>query len=378
MIKTKKNTELSVAWAEKGSYPVLFSENAFAEENADLADVLRDVTANERPRVMLVADANVVQRTEGLGTRIGRYVQAHGVTLVGAPVVLGGGEKIKCDGFQSVQRVMAAALDAKIGVNDVMLVLGGGSLLDVAGHAAAQVRGGVKLVRMPTTVAAMLDGAFAEDAALDSPNVKDAFRLESRPSAVVIDTTFARTILDGVWRGGLGEAIRHAAVRDGALMRWIAKQATALRERDMDVLSELVRACVESRVKKGATGFALWSAARLQSMSGYKLPHGYAVPIGVCIDCAYAVERGVLDEASQDLVCRALADCGALEGLAHSRHLLQRATDVLYGLDSWRLATGSEAIALPAGVGKSKVEEAPDRAVLEKVLRAFHTASTDA
>ena len=373
--KTKKDGGLSVAWARKGGYPVLVEEDVFAEGNPALADLLREVTGSDAPRVLMVADGNVVQRTEGLGTRIGRYVQTHGVKLAAAPVVMGGGEKVKADNLQSVLKVAAAALDAKVGATDVVLALGGGTILDVAGYAACQVRGGVKLVRMPTTVAAMLDAAFAEDAAVDSPVVKDALRVFCPPAAVVVDPKFAATVLDGVWRGGIGEAVRQAAVGDGALMKKIAKAAEALRGRDMAVLAEIVRACVESRVRKGRTDFALWSAHRLEAMSGYKLPHGYAVPIGICIDCAYAVEKGYMKEEDQEAVCRVLADCGALDGLAHSHHLMTQPDSILFGLDAWRLSKGREAIVVPAGIGKCREEESPDREVFRKVIKEFHEVS---
>ncbi len=356
---------------------VKVTDQLFAVENPTLAEVLREVTGNETPRMMLVADANVVHRTEGLGMAIGAYVKAHGITLAGAPVVTGGGEKVKTDNFLTIQRILNAAIEAKIGVLDAIVVLGGGSVLDVATYAAAQVRGGVKLVKVPTTPAGMIDGAFAEDAAMDTPLVKDAFRLKYATSAILVDTAFAKTVLDGVWRGGLSEAVRYAAVRDGALLRKVAKKAEYLKERDFEALDEIVKLCVESRLKKGSTDFALWSTARLEAMSNYKLPHGYAVPIGICIDCAYAVERGYMDEEAQDLICRTLADLGALDGLTHSRHLFQQTTTILYGLDSWRLSTGSETIVVPAGVGKAKVEETPNRAVYEKVIKAFYEASAD-
>ncbi len=376
MAKMKKEAGFSLEWNDRMTCPVRFAENVFAEENATLANLLKEVTGCEKPRVMLVADANVVQRTEGLGTRIGKYVQTHGIALAGAPVVMAGGEKIKCDNFQSAQRILMAALETNIGVSDVMLVLGGGSLLDVAGYAATQVRGGVKLVRIPTTIAAMLDGAFASEAALDAPSVKDAIRLVCRPSAVLIDPSFAQTILDGVWRGGLGEAIRHAAVCDGVLLRKLAKNAEALRNRDLEVLTETVSACVESRMKKGSTAFALWSALQLEAMSGYKLPHGYAVPIGICVDCAYAVARGFMTKEDQDLVCRVLTDCGALEGLVHSQHLLQRPLDVVGGIDAWQLATGREALVMPNGIGQAQIEKTPDRAIFAKVLKEFYAPAT--
>lgn len=373
----KKNDGALVEWRREGEYKVKVEDGVFDEGNAALAELLREVSGSESPRVMLVADGNVVQRTEGLGSRIGRYVKAHGISLAGAPVVINGGEKVKADGMQSAMRVADAALEAKVGANDVMLALGGGSVLDVAGYVACQVRGGMKLVRMPTTVASMVDAAFAPVASLDSANVKDSLRAQCQPAAVVVDPAFASTVLDGVWRGGIGEMVRFAAVSDGKLMKQLAKSAEELKRRDMPAMSALVRAFVEARVKKGPTDFALWSAARLEAMSGYKLPHGYAVPIGVCIDCAYAVDRGVLKESDQEAICAVLADCGSLEGLAHSRHLLSQSDSIVFGLDAWGLATGSASITLPAGVGKAKEEPAPDREVYKKVIKEFLAASTE-
>jgi 3-dehydroquinate synthase len=273
--------------------------------------------------------------------------------------------------------LVSAMVDSKIGANDVVIALGGGAVLDVAGYVASQVRGGVKLVRVPTTPAAMVDAAFAEMAAVDHQSVKDAVRVPCVPDGIVIDAAFAATVLDGVWRGGLGEIVRHAAVKDSSLMKKFIKVVQKLKDRDMSAFKEILSAAVESRVKKGASEFALWSANRLESMSGYKLPHGYAVPIGICIDCAYAVEKKLMKESDQELVCRALADCGALDGLVHSHHLLSQADNILYGLDAWRLSKGAAAIVLPAALGKSVVDENPDRESLKKVIKEFLAASAE-
>lgn len=357
-------------------YPVEFVEDVFGE-SAVLSDILRQATGSERPRVLIVADMNVVQRTEGLGSRIGKYVNEHGIELAGSPVVIAGGEKVKADNLQSVFRVLSAILDAKLGRNDCVLAIGGGTLLDVAGYAAAQARGGVRIVRLPTTPAAMMCAAFADYAAVDSQGVKDALRIPCVPSAVIIDLAFARTVLDGVWRGGLGEAVRIAAVSDATLTRKLVKLAPAYRERDEQALEVAVRGAVSVLQKKGPVRFAEWVAARLESMSGYKLPHGYAIAIGVCIDAAYAVEKGYLKEKDQELICGILGACGALDGLAHSRHILGQADNVLLGLDAWRLSFGDESIELPGGVGKAHVDSAPDREAFRKVLSEFVAVATE-
>ena len=356
------------------SYPVEFTEDAFGESDI-LAKTLRKVTGSDEPRVLIIADMNVVQRTEGLGSKIGRYVQEHGIRLAGSPVVIAGGEKVKADNLQSALKIVSEMLQAKIGCDDVVLAIGGGTLLDVAGYAAAQVRGGVKIVRMPTTPAAMMGAAYADSAAVDSATVKDALRVPSVPAAVVIDANFATSVLDGVWRGGIGEAVRLAVATDAALLKKVEAVAESYRKRDMSALVAVVKAVHAVRAKKGGTQLAQWAALRLESMSGYKLPHGYSVPIGLYIDLEYAVRKELLKPADRDRAVGLLRSSGALDGLNHSGHLLGQADNLLCGIDAWMLTFGGEAFPVCAGIGKSRTESAPDREIYRQVLKELPAAS---
>lgn len=352
------------------NYPVEFSKDVFGKENDSLAKVLRGVTGSEKPRIMLVADMNVVNRTEGLGTKIGAYVKEHGIELTASPVVIAGGEKIKCDSLRSAMQVVSAGLDARIGAEDVMLVLGGGTLFDVAGWAAAQIRGGVKTVRIPTTPASMIDAAFSTYAALDSASIKDALRVPCTPSAVLIDTSFSATVLDGVWRGGFAAAVRHSVTRDAKMLDFLAEKAPNFRERDSSTLDDLVKASYNLRVGKGVDTFGEWAALRLEAMSGYKLPHGYSLALGVLIDSYYSLLDGAVSEEDVSLIEKMLADSGAKEGAAHSRHLVQQHDLLLAGLDAWRLSH-PEGVVFPAGKGEGRLVESVDRermkAALEKI-----------
>ena len=357
-------------------YPVEFIEDIFGE-TPKTAEILKTVTGAENPRILLVADMNVVQRTDGLGTKIGRYVQANGLVLAGSPVVIAGGEKIKLDGGVSAMRVVDAALQTCLGKNDCLLAIGGGTLLDIAGYAAAQVRGGVPVVRLPTTPAAMVDAAFAEWAALDTLDVKDALRVPSVPAAVLIDVLFAKSVLDGVWRSGMGEAVRLAAASDASYAKKLAELVEPYRNRDIEALRSVVEGAVAVRAKKGANDFAAWAAARLEPMSAYKLPHGYAVPLSLAVELGYSVEKGLLKPADAELLRGILSGCGALDGLAHSQHLLGQTASVLAGLDEHRMETGLETITCLAGLGKT-VEDVPDRAAYEKTLKGLQTVPKSA
>lgn len=341
-------------------YPVVTAPDVFGESDV-LADVLRKASGSESPRIQIVADLNVVQRTEGLGPRIGRYVQDRGITLAGSPVVVPAGEKLKVDGIKGVQRIAAALVEARLAKNDIVLAIGGGTLLDVAGYVAAQVRGGVGIVRMPTTPASIMDAAFADYAALDMPMVKDAMRVPSVPAAVVIDPAFCTTVLDGVWRGGASEAVRIAAAHDKSLFKKLEGMASAYRDRDADAFADVISSVVAVRTSGGATSVGEWSAMRLESMSGYKLPHGYVMAMGICIDAAYSVERGYMKERDADRIGGLLGEFGSLDGVAHSRHLLGRVESLMRGLDARNLVAGSMEISVFAGIGKTVTEKDPDR-----------------
>jgi len=223
-----------------------------------------------------------------------------------------------------------------------------------------------------------MDAAFADYAAVNSRNVKDALRVKSVPAAVLIDLSFAMTVLDGVWRGGVGEAVRLALVADGTLFKKLVKLLPGYGERSAEALSGIVRGVVATRLRKGCFDFAEWCAARLEAMSVYKLPHGYAVSIGICVDMAYAVEKGVFGAKDRDLVMGMLQGCGALDGLPHSRHLLGQSDALLRGLDAWGLSSHGEGFQYPAGLGKMTVEDLPDVEIYRKILKDFVSVGTSA
>jgi len=351
------------------NYPIEVTDGVFDADNPVFADTLRGITGSDRPQAMLVADYNVVQHTAGLGSAIGRYFQENGIDLIGNPLVLSGGEKIKADNLQSALKVVSALISARLGTDGCVVALGGGTVQDVAGYAAAQVRGGVKLVRVPTTYASMSTAPFSTYAAVDSVSVKDAMRVPSIPAAVVVDPAFAVTVLDGVWRAGIGESVRLALAYDASLLKKIAAAALDFRNRDEDAMRELLRETIALAKKKGPTAMAEWSAARLEAMSSYKLPHGYAIAIGICIDAQYAVLSGQMKDGDFSFVRGMLSEAGALDGAVHSRYLLARDDEVLFGLNAWALASAGAGVTIPAGLGKTKVVDEPDRDVMREAIR---------
>ena len=379
---SNKDIKLEMEWENKayskGSYPVIVTDGLFNEKNEAFAELFKKISPSSESRVFLVADQNVVQQTPVLGTEIGRYMKAYGITLAGKAVVLSGGEKIKYDGRLSAMRVLSAALQCHLSVNDVMVILGGGTVLDVAGHVATMIRGGVRVIRIPTTPEAQLEAGFADNAALDEGVIKDGSRIMTQPAGALIDPIFAKTTLEAVWRGGLNEAVRFACVKDKDLFEFLEKNAKALHDRDQEVYRELIRKFVPVRVKEGPTTFALWSALRLQSMSNYRLPHGYALGIASRLDGGYAVAQGLISDEDWQRICAVYVALGGLDCFPNSRRILHQKANILSGLDAWKLSMGEETIDLPKGIGKSTSVKQPDRNVLVDVIEALEIEAESA
>ena len=303
-------------------------EDVFGASDA-LAETLSD-TLGEGGRALLVADSNVVSHTSWLGPKIGHYFTESGIRLTGKAVVVPGGEKAKHEDLSGAFAIVDAAVRARVGDGDCILALGGGTTFDLAGWAAAQL-GGVPVVRLPTTPAAMTGAAFAENAAIDRCGRKDAVRFASMPAAVLVDVAFLNTVMDGVWRAGAGE-IACLAVTDDKLRRELAEFAPRYANRDYAAFAEMAARVIEVRKKRRDEHIAEPLAARLEEMSGFRLPHGYAIPLALIIEMGARTATGEMSAEAANEIRAALETCGSLEGLYHSRHLLMR-RDNLFALD---------------------------------------------
>lgn len=287
-------------------YPAEIVEDVFGESDS-LAKIL------DNHRFIIVADQNVVLHVDSIGKRIGAYVQNHKLQLAGAPVVLTAGERIKMDELRSATRVLEAAYAAELGEGDFILILGGGTILDVVGWVAAQYPEDIGIIRIPTTPAAMFGAAFAETAAMNTQRAKDAFVVPSTPAAVLIEPKIATSVLDGVWRAGISDLVRLAADFDPESLDKIAEKIEAYYNRDSAVLAEFVDLALELHKKYGYSALGLASSAAYEPKSNWKLPHGYAVAIGTIID---------LDEPLRTRAYELLKACGAMDGARHSRNIL--------------------------------------------------------
>ena len=330
-----------------------FTNGALDSANPVLADALAGATerAPER-RMIVVIDQGVTDTNRGLKNELTRYLKAHAETvpmlmeLIDAP----GGEIAK-QGDDLVSQVLESIDQNGICRKSVVLVIGGGAVLDAVGYAAAIAHRGVRLVRMPTTVLGQCDSGVGVKNGINRFGKKNFVGAFSPPNAVVCDQRLLRSLSEEDWQSGFSEIVKIALLQDPVLFEQLEEGAAAVVDRDLEIAMPLIARSAQLHLRHITEGgdpfelnearpldFGHWSAHKLEQLSDFQLKHGLAVSIGIALDMVYAHRIGLVEEA---LVNRTLGLLSAL-GLPISCDQLRNADALLQGLEEFREHLGGQ------------------------------------
>ena len=184
-----------------------------------------------------------------------------------------------------------------------LVAVGGGTIGDLAGTAAALYARGLPLVHVPTTWLAQADSAIGGKVAVDLSGSKNAVGAFWPPVAVVSDVAALRSLPIRLRRDGMAESIKAAIIGDATLWRLLEERgANALRADETARYAILERS---ARLKLAVCGRDPFETGERRTLnlghtvghaleieSRYRLPHGAAVALGMRAVAAIASARG--------------------------------------------------------------------------------------
>lgn len=365
-------------------YPVYFTKDVFDPGNTCLLRAIRRVERERRHRLLCVADSEVLKAWPNLPKKLAAYARQHSqyIELVDRPLIVPGGERSKNDP-RLPAKVQRQLYQLGMDRQSIVLIIGGGAVLDMAGYAAATTHRGVRVIRLPTTVLAQGDGGLGVKNGINAFGVKNFLGTFTTPFAVVNDVRFIDTLPARHRTSGMAEAVKVALIRDRAFFTWMSANATALAEFKPAALSRLIRHSAQLHLRHiAASGdpfesgsarpldFGHWAAHKLEALSAHRLHHGEAVAIGIAIDSRYSTEIGLLSEQALDRILDLLDQLGlpswhrALE-LKDPNGRLR----ILEGLDEFREHIGGDlTITLLKRIGDGTEVAHIDHAVLQRTL----------
>jgi len=330
---------------------IVFTRDAFAPENPELAEILREGGGR---RALVLVEQPVAAAWPELQAGIASYFSNLPVELA-AVHLMPGGEAIKAD--DSRVRETWKLIDAThLDRHSYLLAIGGGAFLDAVGFAAATAHRGVRLVRFPTTTLSQDDSGVGVKCAINAFGKKNWIGAFAVPFAVINDLRFLHSQNEETRRAGLIEAVKVALVKDRGFFEWIEANLPALAALEPEALETCVERSAMLHARHIAQGgdpfetgssrpldYGHWAAHKLESLTSYQLPHDRAVSVGLALDTLYSSRSGL---APASLIGRVFPVLNALHLSIYHPALDWPDEDgrrmVLDGLDEFREHLGGE------------------------------------
>ena len=230
-----------------------------------------------------------------------------------------------CDALRAAGSIVIGATDAhktlttladvwrKLGEggasrHSLLVCLGGGMVTDLGGFAASTFKRGIRYVNVPTTLLAMVDAAVGGKTGINFNGLKNEVGVFNKAQAVVIDTTFLRTLDAANLRSGYAEMVKHGLISDEA--HWAELLGYDLAAPDLAVLQGLVARSIrvkEDIVAQDPLERGLRKALNLGHTVGHAFEslalgagrpvlHGYAVAWGLVCELYLSCRRAGFPE----------------------------------------------------------------------------------
>ncbi len=217
--------------------------------------------------------------------------------------------------------VLSAMARAGLDRKSFVVALGGGVIGDLAGFCAAVYQRGVPYLQMPTTLLSMVDSSVGGKTGVNLPEAKNLAGAFHQPALVLADTATLATLPEEVRHEGFAEIIKHAAIRDAAMLPSIEAAAAgdgdlaALIARNVAIKARVVEADeFETIGTRALLNFGHTLGHAIEAAAGYggarSFLHGEAIALGLRAAAWLSVQKGGLPAADAGRLNRVLAAFG--------------------------------------------------------------------
>lgn len=177
----------------------------------------------------------------------------------------------------------------------LLVLIGGGTLTDMGGFAAATYLRGIDYVNVPTTLLAMVDASIGGKTGVNYAGLKNRIGAFHQPIDVVIEPRFLETLPETEWLSGWGEVIKTTLLSES---HPILHNPSEQRE----AILPIIRACAvykKAIVADDPTEQGLRKVLNLghtvghalEEVAGGQMAHGYAVVYGLVAALYLSVVR---------------------------------------------------------------------------------------
>lgn len=175
---------------------------------------------NHYPRAYFIIDEDVVQKHFKL---IQRIVSLFDMSYEKIYI---GGEKSK--NIEVALEFIDDMMDKNISRRDVLIAIGGGSVLDLAGFVAAIYKRGIDWYNIPTTLLACVDAGLGGKTAINTRYGKNMIGAFHMPKRTLVLDEFLKTLPQEEIYSGFGEIVKMAMLQSNEIYHRVIHRVDAL------------------------------------------------------------------------------------------------------------------------------------------------------
>jgi len=224
--------------------------------------------------------------------------------------------------FDTLIEIQRFLLHNEVHRDDIVISMGGGTISDVIGFAAAIFTRGIGWVNIPTTLIAMVDCSIGGKTSINLDSNKNYCGTFYWPNAQMIDLTFTKTLSERQYATAIPEMAKLAMFGQEDLFNKICDAcgpsdgAKGLNKDPMGFVEPMIK--LKSSMSSAdpyqhgirkllLTGHV--TAHALEGASMLHLHHGEAVSIGLAFESYIAVKRGMMAEETRRKLINLLENC---------------------------------------------------------------------
>lgn len=191
--------------------------------------------------------------------------------------------------------------------SDAVVSVGGGSVTDLAGWAAAAWLRGVAVVHVPTTVLAMVDAAVGGKTGVNTDEGKNLVGAFHEPAGVVCDLDVLETLPEADMAAGLAEVVKGGFIADPRILEVVEADLNGVQdpgsaslreiiERKIAVKAAVVAADLRESHLREILNYGHTLGHAIEHHEHYRMRHGEAVAIGMVFAAELAHRTATIDE----------------------------------------------------------------------------------
>lgn len=201
-------------------------------------------------------------------------------------------------------------VDQSVRRNHMIIAIGGGIIQDISAFLATTLLRGIQWEFYPTTLLAQADSCIGSKSSINVGTVKNILGTYFPPARIVIDPDLLRTLDEVDVRSGIGEMLKVHAIDGPGSFNVIASEYDRLQSdpdillrfirRSLDIKKEIIEADEFDTGRRNVMNYGHSFGHAIEASTGFAIPHGIAVTIGIDLANYVAVRLGRVAEKHFD------------------------------------------------------------------------------